>query len=44
MPLINAILHELKKNLVDYDKTQVPESQETQDSSAPIQYLKTVNK
>ena len=33
IPLLNAILHELQKNVVDADETQVPESQ---DSSAPI--------
>ena len=33
IPLLNAILHELQKNVVDVDETQVPESQ---DSSAPI--------
>ena len=27
IPLLNAILHELLKNVVDNDKTQVPESQ-----------------
>ena len=33
IPLLNAILHELQKNVVDDDETQVLE---TQDSSAPI--------
>ena len=33
IPLLNAILHELQKNVMDDDETQVPE---TQDSSAPI--------
>ena len=33
IPLLNAILHELQKNVVDDDETQIPESQ---DSSASI--------
>ena len=28
IPLLNAILHELQKNVVDNDETQIPESQD----------------
>ena len=36
IPLLNAILHELKKNVLDEDETQVPDSQETEENSTSM--------
>ena len=36
IPLLNAILHELKKNALDEDETQVPDSQETEENSTSM--------